>query len=42
MFGGTNVEDGVWGELIQEVDDDENGEIEYAEFKDMLIKLIDN
>ena len=42
MFGGANVADGVWKDLVREVDDDENGEIEYEEFKDMLIKLIDN
>lgn len=42
MFGGTTASDEVWKELIQEVDDDENGEIEYQEFKDMLIKLIEN
>lgn len=40
MFGGAKVSDDVWGDLIQEVDDDENGEIEYQEFKDMLLKLI--
>jgi Ca2+-binding EF-hand superfamily protein len=40
MFGGVNVNDEVWNDLIKEVDDDENGEIEYKEFKDMLLKLV--
>lgn len=40
MFGGANVSDDVWKELIKEVDGDENGEIDYSEFKDMLLKLI--
>ena len=40
MFGGANVSDDVWKELIMEVDGDENGEIDYNEFKDMLLKLI--
>lgn len=41
MFGGIDVTDNVWKELINDVDDDENGEIEYKEFKEMLDKLID-
>ena len=40
MFGGAKVQEDVWKQLVQEVDDDENGEIDYIEFKEMLIKLV--
>lgn len=41
MFGGNNkIEDGVWVDLIREVDINGDGEIEFSEFKDMLIKMI--
>lgn len=39
MFGGANAKDEVWKELIQEVDDDKNGEIDLEEFIDMLVNL---
>lgn len=34
------VDDGVWNQLISEVDIDGNGEIDYKEFKIMMNKLV--
>lgn len=40
MFGGNNkVDDNVWTDLIKEVDINGDGEIEFSEFKEMLMKL---
>jgi calcium-dependent protein kinase len=39
-FGGDKVPDSVWKEIIREVDDNEDGEISYQEFKEMMLKLL--
>lgn len=39
-FGGKHIDDGVWDEIVKEVDDDGNGEIAFEEFKIMMEKLI--
>ena len=35
------VEDSVWNALIKDIDSDGNGEIDFAEFKTMMHKLIE-
>ena len=41
MFKGNNmIDDAVWEELIKEIDDNNDGEIEFQEFKSLLIKMI--
>lgn len=40
MLGGSeNISEDVWSELIREVDGNGDGEIGFAEFRDMLLKL---
>ncbi|KAL4500065.1 hypothetical protein ABPG73_011173 [Tetrahymena malaccensis] len=42
MFQGMgNVDDKVWKQLLNEVDDNGDGQISYKEFKEMMLKLID-
>lgn len=42
MFQGNNkVDDRVWTELIREIDQNDDGEIEPKEFKEILLKIID-
>lgn len=40
LEGNDVVSDKVWEELIRQVDENGDGEIEYNEFKDLLIKMI--
>lgn len=40
-FGGNdNVDDAVWAELIKQADENNDGEIEYTEFRNLLLKMI--
>ena len=42
MFKGNNiVDDRVWEEMIREIDINNDGAIEFGEFKDLLLKLVD-
>lgn len=40
LQGNTVVDDGVWEDLIKQADQNGDGEIEYEEFKDLLLKMI--
>jgi calcium-dependent protein kinase len=37
---GQNIDDEVWEKIIQEVDNDGNGEIDFDEFTEMMTKLL--
>jgi calcium-dependent protein kinase len=40
-FGVTEiVDDAVWDELIKQADQNNDGEIEFTEFRDLLLKMI--
>ena len=39
LGGGKKMDDQIWNDLIKEVDINGDGEIEFSEFKDMLLKL---
>ena len=42
IFGRNNlVAESVWTDLLAEVDSDKNGILNYDEFKDMMVKMID-
>ena len=42
FFGqGKNINEGVWEEIIEEVDKDKNGEIDFEEFKEMMEKMVE-
>ena len=38
MLGGSNLRDDLWSELIDEVDEDKNGEVDLKEFTNMMLK----
>jgi len=40
LQGSTVVEDAVWEDLIRQADQNGDGEIEYEEFRDLLLKMI--
>mmetsp|Transcript_38780 Transcript_38780/g.44119 ORF Transcript_38780/g.44119 Transcript_38780/m.44119 type:complete len:494 (-) Transcript_38780:360-1841(-) len=42
VLGGTPESDQYWEEIIKEVDQNGDGEIQLAEFKDMMIKFYEN
>ena len=37
--GGNDVDDHEWEQIVEEVDDDGNGEISFSEFKQMMYKV---
>lgn len=37
---GKSIDDQVWDQVVKEVDTDNNGEVDYEEFKAMMIKLL--
>ena len=37
---GKSIEDHVWDQVVKEVDKDGNGEVDYDEFKTMMVKLL--
>lgn len=39
---GGNISEEVWAKIIREVDENGDGEIEYAEFKHMMQQLLVN
>ena len=42
IFGRSNlVAESVWTELLAEVDSDKSGAITYDEFKNMMVKMVD-
>eukprot|EP00339_Tiarina_fusa_P012195 CAMPEP_0117028382 /NCGR_PEP_ID=MMETSP0472-20121206/20641_1 /TAXON_ID=693140 ORGANISM="Tiarina fusus, Strain LIS" /NCGR_SAMPLE_ID=MMETSP0472 /ASSEMBLY_ACC=CAM_ASM_000603 /LENGTH=71 /DNA_ID=CAMNT_0004735853 /DNA_START=1397 /DNA_END=1612 /DNA_ORIENTATION=- len=40
IFGGKDISDDVWKEVINEVDDNDDGEISYKEFVEMMLKMV--
>ena len=40
LQGSDVVDDKVWSDLIKQADQNNDGEIEYDEFKDLLLKMI--
>ena len=38
---GKNIKEDVWNEILAEVDDNEDGEIDFEEFKTMMNKFIE-
>jgi calcium-dependent protein kinase len=40
-FGTEGATEEIWKEIVGEVDDNNDGEISYNEFKDMMLKLLD-
>ena len=40
MLGADHLKEELWQKLIDEVDEDGNGEVDIHEFKDMMLKLI--
>ena len=43
IFGGSGtVSEDVWKEIIHEVDKNGDGEISYLEFKEMMLKLVND
>eukprot|EP00828_Plagiopyla_frontata_P016257 TRINITY_DN2120_c0_g1_i4.p2 TRINITY_DN2120_c0_g1~~TRINITY_DN2120_c0_g1_i4.p2 ORF type:complete len:262 (+),score=49.50 TRINITY_DN2120_c0_g1_i4:571-1356(+) len=42
VFSGANVSDEVWNELVQEVDENNDGQIQFAEFKKMMMRLVES
>lgn len=41
VFRGANVSDEMWNEIIKEVDENQDGQIQFQEFKKMMLKLLD-
>jgi Ca2+-binding EF-hand superfamily protein len=39
LGSGVDIDDSEWEKILEEVDEDGNGEISFAEFKDMIYKL---
>jgi len=37
---GSQVDDAEWDEILDEVDEDGNGEIDFEEFKIMMLKVL--
>ena len=37
---GKNIDDGVWNQIVKEVDENGDGEISFEEFKIMMQKLL--
>jgi len=37
---GKSIDDGVWDQVVREVDRDGNGEVDFEEFREMMVKLL--
>ena len=37
---GKSIDDHVWDQVVREVDTDGNGEVDFGEFKEMMVRLL--